>query len=135
MKNNNKNMRNLILLIFILLFDNCEAQDNCEIKLRYVDLEIMTPINVDCANFETLFKSQIKTVIVSKKYDIDSLLVMINQLEIDTSCNIPDVRVKIEIISLNKFRTYCLSKMGIYDEYNTYILPESFLIILKKYMK
>lgn len=135
MKNNNKNMRNLILLIFILLFDNCEAQDNCEINIRYVDLEIMTPINVDCANFETLFKSQIKSVIVSKKSDIDSLVVMINQLEIDTSYNIPDVRVKIEIISLNKFRTYCLSKMGIYDEYNTYILPDSFLIILKKYMK
>ena len=128
-------MRYLFLFSLVLLFCACKAQNCSNIKLTYVDLDIMTPINVNCNDFETLFKSQIKTVVITKKTDIDSINFVLNKLEVDTSNYIPDVRVKLEINSSNKSKIYCLSKMGIFCNNISYILPDRLINKLKKYMK
>jgi hypothetical protein len=128
-------MRYLFFFSLVLLFCACKAQNCSNIKLTYVDLDIMTPIDVNCNDFETLFKSQIKTVIIINKTDIDSINFAFNKLEVDTSNYIPDVRVKLEINSSNKSKIYCLSKMGIYCNNISYILPDRLINKLKKYMK
>ena len=76
-------MRYIYLFTLILLFCNFKAQNSSNIKLTYVDLDIMTPIDVDCNNFETLFKSQIKTIVINNKADIDSINSALNKLEVE----------------------------------------------------
>jgi len=39
-------MRYIYLFTLILLFCNCKAQNSSNIKLAYVDLDIMTPIGL-----------------------------------------------------------------------------------------
>lgn len=95
----------------------------------------MSPIDVNCNDFETLFKSQIKTVVITIKTDIDSINFVLNKLEVDTSNFIPDVRVKLEVNSSNKSKIYCLSKMGICSDGKAYILSDKLLEIVKKHLK
>lgn len=95
----------------------------------------MTIIDVNCNNYEQLFSSEIKTISILNKSDIDSIINLIDNLKVDTLKYMPDVRVKIEFNRNNIPKIYCLSKMGICSEGNSYILPDKLLFILKKYMK
>ena len=95
----------------------------------------MTPIRVNCKDFESLFKSQIKTVLIRNKSDIDSILVAVNNLEVDTTNYKPDIRAKLEIFSSEKPKVYCLSNMGIYNEDISYVITDRILSIIKNYMK
>lgn len=129
-------MKNLIFIIIItLLFYGCKAQNIPKMKLDYVNLDIMTPIKVECDYFEVFFNSQIKSVSIDKQTDIDSIINMVNNLKVNTSKYLPDVRVQLEISYANKSKIYCLSKMGMYSEGISYILPDKLLDILKKHMK
>ena len=127
-------MKSLLLVIFILTI-SCASQNVSKIKLSYVDLDILTIIDVGCDNFEQLFNSEIKTSVVSNDQDIKSIVALLNNLKVDTLKRMPDVRVKIEFNNNAKPTFYCLSKMGICSEGNSYILPDELLLIIKKYMK
>lgn len=129
-------MKNLFFIIMLTLFCSaCKAQNTPKIKISYVNLDITTPITIKCDDFERLFNSKIKTVIIDKKTDINSLINMVNNLKIDTSKYMPDVRVKLEISYSDTSKIYCLSKMRVYSEGITYFLPDKLLGILKRYMK
>ena len=123
------------LFVLILLFSACKAQDIPTMKLSYVDLDIKTPIDVSCDMYKLLFKSQIKMVKIDKQTDIDSIINLLNNLRIDTSKFIPDVRAELEISYSNKSKIYCLDKKGIYSEGISYFLPDKLLGILKRHMK
>ncbi len=127
-------MKNL-LIIFTFIFSTCNAQNSYEIKLSYVDLDIMTPISVDCSNFDILFNSQIKTSTISNKSDIDSIVYFINKLKVDTSDYTPDVRVKLELRQQSKSQIYCLSKFSICHNNKSYFLPVNLIKIIEKHLK
>lgn len=111
------------------------TKENSIIKLKYVDLDIMTVIGVSCDNYEDLFKEQIRTVEITNQTDLDSIIFVLNNLVVDTSNYYPDVRVKIEVKCSDKSQIYCLSNMGIVRDNISYILPDNFLGLLKKHMK
>ena len=124
-----------MLFLGLLLFIACKAQNSSNIKLTYADLDIMTSIDVNCNDFETLFKSQIKTVEIINKTDIDSINSELNKLKVDTTNYIPDVRVKLVVNYSNKSKIYCLSKMGICSDGIAYILSDKLLETVKKLLK
>jgi hypothetical protein len=128
-------MRNLFFITLVLLFSTCNAQNSPAVKLTYVDLDIMTPITVSCNNFEQLFRSQFKTTVIVDKTDIDSILSILNKLEVDTTNYIPDVRVKLEINYSDKSKIYCLSNMGVSCDNISYNLPDCLINKLKEYLK
>jgi hypothetical protein len=103
--------------------------------MSYVNLDILTPIDVNCDNFEVLFHSKIKTCVITKKETIDSIVFALKTLKIDTTNTVPDVRVKITIDSLKNTNVYCLSKMGVIHENISYIPSDTLIEIIKKQMK
>ena len=58
-------MKNLFLIIiFIVCYGTGKAQGTPIIKLYYVNLNIMTPMDINCDAFKLLFKYEIKKVII-----------------------------------------------------------------------
>jgi len=129
-------MKNLFLIIiFIVCYGTGKAQGTPIIKLYYVNLNIMTPMDINCDAFKLLFKYEIKKVIINNKKDIDSLIILLNNLQVNKSKYIPDVRAELELFNNNKSKLFCLDKWGLYSEGKSYFLPDKLLKILKRYMK
>lgn len=78
-------MKNLFILIIIALqFNSCSAQklliqDADSIQIDYVDLYVMTPVNVRFQNFYTYFGKSVQTITITDKNIISKTIKELNE--------------------------------------------------------
>jgi hypothetical protein len=95
--------KNRFWIIFSLIgvtFLNCSRNISCDTLLvKYVDLDIATPISVECAGFETYFESSIKQKVL-KESACRILVEHLTRLESASQIfsTFPDTRIKIQIV-------------------------------------
>jgi hypothetical protein len=100
-------------------------------EIRYVDLDILTPIDVDCNNFESFFNNEIKVKIITDTLLINKFVTELNCLRSDSIT--PDTRITV-ILSGNNLneRRLCIDKFNILDGNNNYSNSGSVLKIIDK---
>jgi hypothetical protein len=135
MKRNKAQILIMVTLSLMFMIDSCNSQEMIKIKMRYVSLDILTPIEIDCNSFDTLFNNQISTIEIINKEDIDAIQREVKNLKIDTTNYLPDVRVKLEVIYPDSIKVYCLSNFGLSVDGKGYILSDTLLNVLRQYMK
>lgn len=83
-------MRKIISLFIFALFINCSTKSEqsetiyTRMEIKYVDLNILTPIDIDCTNFESFFNEDVKNKVITDKSDIKKFVSVLNQLPIDS---------------------------------------------------
>ena len=85
-----------------------------EIEIEYVEIEIETPINVSCSNYETYFGDQIKVKRILDRRHINKLCRALNEFISSAKRypDPPDVRIKIiEIYNNNKKEVFCVGRL------------------------
>lgn len=83
-------------------YDDTIKQNHNLILINYVSFHIMTIIKVNCPDFDNAFGQSIKTKLLTDSSKIDSLELLIQRLEISDDKYLPDVRLKIYLISKDK---------------------------------
>lgn len=88
-----------------------------KITFHYVDLEIETPFQVSCNNFETLFSGTYKTSDISNKSKLEEFGNYLSHCDVLDTAKAIDTRVKVLI-------TYANKKMSILcmDKFNNLVL-------------
>jgi ABC-type uncharacterized transport system substrate-binding protein len=106
----------LLLLILLLLTISCSSQNQIKntAKIKYVSLDIMTPIDVSCKDFEDSFGKQVKILSINSEKEIFYLKKCIKQLVKDDTVKSADIRIKIEINNYDTTDVICLDRFHIY---------------------
>ena len=114
----NKTIAVTALLLFILCGFTCKERQQQKNKiekvtLRYVDLQIETPLRISCENFEDLFSSSYKTVIINDAKQLTKFEDFLSHCEVLDSVKKIDVRVKALITySYKKSSSLCMDKFN-----------------------
>lgn len=116
-----KKIELISLTIVILCLLSCVKADRKEIilepfaRIEYVDLNIMTPIHVECDRFIQTFKGDFKLKEISSNIFLEKLKDQLEAMElIDDNYNpSPDTRIKISIIDNSKFEQICIGNLVI----------------------
>ena len=130
-------MRKIFALCIIALFFNCTTKSEhnkivyTRMVIKYVDLDILTPIDVDCNNFESFFNDEIKVKIITDTLLINEFVTELNRLPSDSIT--PDTRITVILSgnSLNE-RRLCIDKFNTLDGNNNYSSSENILKIIDK---
>ncbi len=113
----NTNKIILSFIFFTLSSFTCKERQKIDkinkITFHYVDLEIETPFQVSCNNFETLFLGTYKTSDISDKGKLEQFGNYLSHCDVlDTTKSI-DTRVKVFITYANKkTSTLCMDKFN-----------------------
>ena len=94
----------ILIYVFIFSFLSCNSQEIKENKIiiKYVDYTIETPFAITPDYFETAFKEELDSVIISNKEIEEKIVKFIENAKfIDTSTTI-DVRQKLQLNTKNK---------------------------------
>jgi hypothetical protein len=112
-------------LFFLLYLGSCSyaqsKKDNLteeNLKIKYVSLSIMTPIRVECSNFESYFDQSIKVEEITAKPFFYKFFETLNSLEeIDENYSSePDTRIKIEAALEDTSKIICVGNLVVsYD--------------------
>lgn len=131
--NNHKISYPLIFMLFLTI--SCSSQNQYEgiAIIKYVDLDIMTPIDVSCDDFENLFGKQIESIIITNQKDFDFLLNNISGLSKDENTKSADIRIKVEI-KANSTTNYviCLDRFHIIKNGNYYKMSPALMRFINK---
>jgi len=139
-------IRSIIFLQLLIIMNTCgfgqnSGLINCksvtDIKIEYVDINIETPINVNCANFENYFGSQIRIKKIVKQHQICEFIDNINRLLKSGKkySNAADVRIKIFIEkSSGATEIFCMGNLTSTLEGKNYINNKKFVSIILKYL-
>ena len=109
-----------LLCVFFLFFSKRDTAQviDCKnitaIRIEYVDVEVTTPINVNCEKFNRYFQSGIKKCTISIKKDIEGLCFEFNSFikSAKEYNEVPDVRVKFIFLKGRKiYKTVCYSSL------------------------
>jgi len=123
----------LIFMLFLTI--SCSSQNQYEsiAIIKYVDLNIMTPIDVSCDDFENLFGKQIESITITNQKDFDFLLNSISGLSKDENTKSADIRIKIKI-KVNDIINYviCLDRFHIIKNGNYYKMSPALMQFINK---
>lgn len=107
-----------LMSVSIAVFCQSHAPINSDlvkgIKVKYVDIDIGTPMNVNCGDFENYFGDEIKIKRIVKKRQIDKTINSINKFLKSAKRYVEpcDVRIKILIKMPNGLeQTFCMGKL------------------------
>lgn len=133
MKKRNKFMPLMILLSIMTL--SCSSQEIKRIDIKYVDIEIETPFQIKCDNFDSFFQNEIDSVSLNDNKSISEFINALEKLnKADLSkYSMPDTRIKIKIVCYDKISELCIDRFVISKQDSIFILSESFKSLLKKY--
>jgi len=119
----------------LFLTISCSSQNQYEsiAIIKYVDLNIMTPIDVSCDDFENLFGKQIESITITNQKDFDFLLNSISGLSKDENTKSADIRIKIKI-KVNDIINYviCLDRFHIIKNGNYYKMSPALMQFINK---
>lgn len=130
-------MRKIISLFIFALLINCSTKSEqgetiyTKMEIKYVDLNILTPIEIDCTSFESFFNEDVKNKVITDKSVIKKFVSVLNQLPIDSIC--PDTRIMVVLYD-NKHnkQKICIDKFSVFDGSNRYSNTESLLKIINE---
>lgn len=92
-----------VLLFFTLSGYTCKEKPKIEkITFHYADLEIETPFQVSCNDFENLFSGTYKTIVVSDNRQLKEFEDYLANCDVLDSLQKMDVRIKVFITYANK---------------------------------
>jgi len=124
-------MNKSILLLTLFLFCTPVEKYN-KIIVEYVDFEILTPIRIDCNNFNNYFKEDIIIKEIKANDDLIEISTIIKKLESDTTGYKPDIRLKMFLYSDNKIDTLCMSDIGVIFNKKSMFVPDRLLEFVSK---
>ncbi|RLD61093.1 MAG: hypothetical protein DRJ01_08515 [Bacteroidetes bacterium] len=133
-RNNHTKFSWLFLLLLVVVSYNCTSQNKTmnTTTIKYVGLNIMTPINVSCENFEKAFGKQVIIMNITNQKDIDYLLNSIKKLSLDNNIKSADIRIKIEIIHDKTIDIICLGRFHIVHNGSFYKMNPELMMFLKR---
>lgn len=103
-----------------------------ELNVEYVSLSIMTPLRVDCDEFETFFnKSILRKKICSREVLDKFSSQLLNLKEIDSNYYpLPDTRIKIEGLVNDYIQIICIGNLVVRYRNKSYINDKEFKQLL-----
>jgi hypothetical protein len=123
----------LLVLILLSLTISCSSQNQITntVKIKYVSLDIMTPIDVSCEDFEVGFGNQVKFLTIKSEMDIFYLKKCIKQFVKDDNVKSADIRIKIEIYNHDTTDVICLDRFHIYHNGQFYKMDTGLMQFIK----
>ena len=124
-----------LIMLFPLLSLSCSSQTIKRIDIKYVDIEIETPFQIKCDNFDNFFQNEIDSVSINDNNSISEFVSEIEKLnKADLSkYSMPDTRIKISIVYNGKISECCLDRFVLSSQNEVFVLSETFKALLKKY--
>ncbi len=97
-----------------------------KVFVQYTDFGILTPINVNCEQFEDFFKSNIKSQEISNKDTIRKIKLLFDNIEpIDSNYSkTVDTRARIELYKNGKIEIICVGRLTIFKNGSFYKTTE-----------
>lgn len=125
----------LVMLLFPLFSLNCSSQNIKRIDIKFVEIEIETPYQIRCENFDDFFQSEIDSISINDDKIITEFKEEIGKLnKADLAkYSMPDTRIKISIIYQDSINELCLDRFILSNQIDVFVLSENFKILLKKY--
>lgn len=130
-------MKNILMLTLLLLLSNFTIKSKeiepfyKKMEFKYVDLSILTPVNIDCNNFESFFKDEIKVKTITDTSLINDFVSLLKQLPSDSIS--PDTRIIVILYDNNNHRReICIDRLYIMEKNKTYSNTENLLKILNE---
>lgn len=124
-------MNKSILLLTLFLFCTPVEKYN-KIIVEYVDFEILTPIHIDCNNFNSYFKENMVRKEIKSKDELFEISTIIKKMQSDTAGYKPDIRLKMVLFSDNKIDTLCMSDIGVVFNKESMLVPNKLLEFVQK---
>jgi hypothetical protein len=122
-----------IILYFILLlfctYDSNKQLDISYIEIKTVGFDILTPIDINCDDFESYFNSDIIVIYITNTKNIQKILHFVCSLKEDTNTNISNVDTRTKLlIHYNNFTTdtICMDSGNLIINNKPYIVTEEF---------
>ncbi len=134
MKNRNNYTKFSWLFLLLLVSYNCTFQNKTmnTATIKYVSLNIMTPIDVSCENFEKAFGKQVIIMNITDQKDVDYLLNSIKKLSLDDDIKSANIRIKIEINHDKTTDIICLGRFHIVHNGSFYKMNPKLMKFIKR---
>jgi len=105
---------NLIIILLTLCAFTCrETRKIKKITVLYVNVELETPFQVQCGDYENLFLGSYKTVVINDVKELNEFADYLTDCHVSDSAQNIDVRVKAVVAYLDgKTATLCMDKFN-----------------------
>lgn len=140
-------IRNIVMLLLVMIiFSNCqysntEEASKCDIEkiiIKAVDFSIMTPISIDCDNYEVSFDQQFRIFSITDSITVNRFLKTINNLEVidSTFSKSVDTRVKVVLYSQRDTSLICIGNLTLTlnNRSDVYKTPQSLIEFVENLM-
>ena len=103
--------------------------------VKYVDLDILTTVNVSCKDFEYIFKDELNEKEINSRKDIQELVDILKELKIDHDVNQIDVRLKIVLFSPQKNESIYIDRYNVLRNGKLYKINNQLIRQIEKALK
>lgn len=112
-----------------------QAQEIQKVKIKYVDIEILSVFRIPCEIFEKTFKEELDSVTVTDKKALAEFSNCIHHLKTSKGY-LPDVRIKIEIFYKDSMTSMCTGgRVLITQNGGYYLLSKPLKVFIDKVTK
>jgi hypothetical protein len=114
---------------------NSSTIDISKIEISYVELNIETPFDVRCCDFEGFFHDEIKTATTTDSLTIDNIITALNTLQDGPDRSTPhiDTRMKIQLYSNDTLQeVICMEQYVVLRKNKLYLCSDELKNILNK---
>lgn len=125
-----------VYIVIILLAQSAIliAKEPCckKLQITYVDFDVMTTVDVSCSEFDTAFKGETTSRIITNSQKIKELIALLNKLKIDKKAKSVDARLKIKLYYNHSVEVICLDKFEVLRGGHIYGMDKSLLQFIEK---
>lgn len=126
-----------LILLWIILFGASitNAQNVKMLVIKYVGYDVLTPIRVDCDNFDGAFGDDLTTITVKNKKELREFSGIFNSLTPDSVKKSLDVRLKMEVYFDDAKKNVCANRFALFVDNKPYIIPKNLQTFIEKIKK